>query len=524
MFLVGIALFITVSMLLKDGNFSFSKKKGYRLHVIFDSIAGIEPEAKVRVAGVDAGKMEEIRLRSDGKVDVTLWISSDIIIRAGAAISIKSRGLIGEKYFEISSGDPNEQILMNGDYINSAEGAADIDALAAKLGSIADDIKAVTSSFKETLASEEGKASMNRILKNVDRMTSTIRMLIENNRQGMNEVVSNLRTMTGNINEMVKVNREDVRETIRNVHETSVSLKEAVMNNQSRISGIVKNLENFSSDLNQEFPKMTTDIQQLVKKLDIILAENREIINTGIKNINSASRKIDETMDSVDKITDKVASGKGTIGKLVFDESAYNDLDKGLKKISWLFEKMDRLRLYLGARVEYLGKHEDAKSYFTIKIQPREDKYYLLEVVDNPEGKINNITTDRTITENGVKTETVTEEKETTSDLKFTLQLAKRYYFVGLRGGVMESAGGVGIDFYFLNDDLRVRLDAWDLADAEPHLRAKVQYFFSDQVFLNFGGDDLASSERASFFVGAGFLFGDDDIKYLLNRIPVPTN
>jgi phospholipid/cholesterol/gamma-HCH transport system substrate-binding protein len=60
--------------------------------------------------------------------------------------------------------------------------------------------------------------------------------------------------------------------------------------------------------------------------------------------------------------------------------------------------------------------------------------------------------------------------------------------------------------------------------DSNPHLKAYVDYSFLNHLFLTAGMDDFISKDgNESFFVGGGIRFMDDDLKYLLGRLPTPS-
>ncbi len=117
------------------------------------------------------------------------------------------------------------------------------------------------------------------------------------------------------------------------------------------------------------------------------------------------------------------------------------------------------------------------------------------------------------------------EVKSERDRLKFNAQIAKRYQDLVLRGGIIESSGGVGLDYYLFDDRLKLTLQAFDFdIDRRAHLKAGVDLSFFKYLYLTAGYDDFISDEgMSSFFVGAGLVFTDDDIKYLLISAPVPT-
>ncbi|OEU76128.1 MAG: hypothetical protein BA864_12720 [Desulfuromonadales bacterium C00003093] len=185
-------------------------------------------------------------------------------------------------------------------------------------------------------------------------------------------------------------------------------------------------------------------------------------------------------------------------------------------------QKLDTFRTYLDYRGEYLFDSNDVKSYLTLRIQPREDKYYLLQVVDDPQGKDSVTDITRTTAAGGTTSEHIVETDK--DGLKFSAQIAKRYYNLGLRGGLFESTGGIAVDYYFLNDSLTLSLEAFDFdPDRNAHLKFKADYTPFKHIYISSGFDDFISDEgKESFFIGAGIKFLDEDIKTLLSNIPIP--
>ena len=154
-----------------------------------------------------------------------------------------------------------------------------------------------------------------------------------------------------------------------------------------------------------------------------------------------------------------------------------------------------------------------------MRIQPREDKYYLLQVVDDPGGKETITDTIRTI--DGV---TITEKKvELENELKFSAQIAKRFYDLTFRGGIIESTGGFALDYHLFSDKLALSFEAYDFSfDRNPHLTFRTFYTPFRHLYLTAGMDDFISDfGNESFFVGAGLSFSDEDIKTLITNVTV---
>jgi phospholipid/cholesterol/gamma-HCH transport system substrate-binding protein len=482
--------------------------------VVFDTAAGLEEKALVQVAGVEAGRVEKIRLVG-GKAELGLRILPDIELRRDAKASIRSIGLLGDKYVEVTSGSLDQPLLKDGDIIEARAEVADFDQLTGRLSTIAEDIKSVTASISQVLGGEKGRQTLQRIVDNVDDLTGNLNQVVTENQQNLRQVMNNINRLSHNLDLLVAENKELFRSTMNNIAQLTQSLNQIVADNRNSLTNTIASLEKFSKTLEKESPDMTRNVNKLLKELNQMLDENRENFQVSMEKIRNASQKLDTTLSSLEEISQKVAKGEGTIGKLFQEEDAYNNLNETLGGIRDFFQGTQAWRFYLGVRSEYLTEMEDAKTYVSLKLQPREDKYYLLEVVDDPRGNITTETTKRTV--NGK--ETTIEEEVTEDELKFSLQIAKRFYDFTIHGGIIESSGGIGLDYELFDDRLKFSLEGWDFGDDDPHLKFTGSFYVYDRIFINSGVDDMMNDDFRSFFVGAGILFSDQDMKYLLGSL-----
>ncbi len=88
-------------MTLVVGKFEFGAKKGYTIDAVFDSVAGLDAKAAVRMAGVKIGTVEKVEL-TDSRARVIMRIYPDVHIKRNVRAGIKTMGLLGEKFVEIS--------------------------------------------------------------------------------------------------------------------------------------------------------------------------------------------------------------------------------------------------------------------------------------------------------------------------------------------------------------------------------------------------------------------------------------
>ena len=93
----------------------------------FDSVAGLKTGATVEIAGVQVGHVKRISLNSD-RATVVLSIQRGVKLYGDAIASVKTRGLIGDKYVSISPGGSQKE-LAPGAKIRDTESGVDLESL-----------------------------------------------------------------------------------------------------------------------------------------------------------------------------------------------------------------------------------------------------------------------------------------------------------------------------------------------------------------------------------------------------------
>jgi len=114
------------------GEFSvFSLERNYQIEAEFDNVSGLKVGATVEIAGVTIGKVSEISLGEGDLAKVVLLINRDVKVTADAIASIRTQGLIGDKYIKIIQGG-DEELLAEGGIIFDTESSIDIEELVSK--------------------------------------------------------------------------------------------------------------------------------------------------------------------------------------------------------------------------------------------------------------------------------------------------------------------------------------------------------------------------------------------------------
>lgn len=455
---------ILLYMTFAVGKYQFGERKGYTITAVFTSVAGLDIKAAVRMAGVKIGAVEKIEL-ADSRAKVIMRIEPGVNIPRGAEAAVKTMGLMGERYVEIipskTPGDgprsSNNDPPERSAYLQNGEQIA------------------VTVSPSDV---DHLVAQLSAISDDIKQVTASLRQVFgtERGARSMEDILADLR-------------------------------------------GTMSNIKDFSHTLRSNGSELVMRMNELAENLNGVVNDNRDNLKVTLENVREASRSAELALASIENVTKKIDRGEGTLGKLVTDDSMYNNIDSAAKGISDYTSRLERMKTIVGFRNEYM--FPESKSYFTLELKPKADKYYILEVVSDPRAKY---TRSEAIT-TPPGTPSVSETYE--DRLRFSVEFAKRWGNLALRIGLIESKGGVGADYFLFDDSVKFSLDAWNFNSKEPknedtHVKATANYSINKLIFLNAGYDNFLNPERKAAFVGIGIRFDDEDLKYLLGSVPVP--
>ena len=383
-----------------------------------------------------------------------------------AIATIRTKGILGDRYIELAPGSPDQPKLADGGRIAHTVSPPEMDKLLSSLGEISEDIRRVTGTFSEVLGEETAKASLK-------------------------EIIQNVRELSENLNRTVRQNMTHFDAIMRNFGQFSGDLRDISVHNKESINAIIASMRSSSEQLQAT----TSAVRQVADKINQGEGSLGRLVNDPqtVENLNA-------TLASLKDISERINRGEGSLGKLVHDDETVDNLNEALSGLNRTLNQQERFKTILGYRGEYLAEQAALKSYLSLWIQPRPDKYYLIEAIQAPE---------RRKRDGGGRDD----------EIRVSAEIAKRYHDLVLRGGAIESSGGFGLDYYLFDDAVKLSFEAFDFNAKRnnPHLRFAADYTFLEHLFITAGYDDFMSRHGdASFFVGGGIRFLDEDLKVLL--------
>ena len=135
---LGVGIFVLIGILcvgyltVRLGKMELLGDDHYYLNARFISVAGLKKGAQVVIAGVQVGQVTQISLDPEEQVAIVrMKIIKDVVLTDDVIASVKTSGLIGDKYIKLSPGGSDE-ILKEGEMITETESALDIEELVSK--------------------------------------------------------------------------------------------------------------------------------------------------------------------------------------------------------------------------------------------------------------------------------------------------------------------------------------------------------------------------------------------------------
>ncbi|ATB39722.1 mammalian cell entry protein [Cystobacter fuscus] len=466
-------------------------------HAYFRDASGLGTKSRIQIAGIPVGEVTGVTLEGT-RAKVTVRVRRDVVLHQDAALIKRSESLLGDYLLDLNPGTEMTPPLKDGEEIRKVVDVQGMEAAFASLSQITEDIQQVTGALRDVLGGEKGTGSLGRIVDNMVRLSDSVDMTVRSSSERLDAILRNFEGVSKDVRGMTHSNEESV-------------------------GHIVKNIE-----------VITQDTREVLVTVRQIIGSGEGDLKDSVSSLKKTMERLDRSLANIEEVTTKVKNGEGAVGTLLSDERLGQKLAETVEDVSSLASTLTGLQTEVGLQATWLTGQETSKNSLSVRLAPRPDKYYLLEVVDDPRGITETVYTQTNPPSSGEPV--LQQQKITRQGFTFSAQFAKRYYFTTLRFGIIESTGGVGADFHFFKDHLMLRLDAFNFSVDElryPRIRTSLRAQAFDRIFVTVGMDDLLNAPQRDintrrmlagrdFFFGGGLYFTDDDLKALLPVLPTP--
>jgi len=245
----------------------------------YNNVEGLVTSTPVTINGLNVGKVTAIDFKGDGsgKLSITLQVDSDFEFSKNSRAELYEAGLIGGKAIAIVPAFDGAENAQNYDSLKGSVKAGLSDLVNQRLTPLQEKIEVMMVGADSLLV------NLNDVFD--EQTKANLRSSIA----GLNDVISNFKTTSNALNRLMVTNEEQLNSTLSNVDNIS--------NNLSKTTGQLAN----------------ANLDQTIKSLE-----------TTIQNFNG--------------ITDKINKGEGSIGKLLHDETLYNNLEGASQEMEALIK------------------------------------------------------------------------------------------------------------------------------------------------------------------------------------------
>jgi phospholipid/cholesterol/gamma-HCH transport system substrate-binding protein len=133
----SVGLFVLLGLIcvgyltIKLGKMELVGDNNYPVYAKFQSVSGLKKGSHVEMAGVRIGTIDSITLDKENRAVVKMKIEKGLSLTDDAIASVKTAGIIGDKYIKISPGG-SDTLIKPGETITETESALDIEELVSK--------------------------------------------------------------------------------------------------------------------------------------------------------------------------------------------------------------------------------------------------------------------------------------------------------------------------------------------------------------------------------------------------------
>jgi phospholipid/cholesterol/gamma-HCH transport system substrate-binding protein len=532
----GAGFLVALTFFRKGG---YSERDSYLVHASFSDATGLTWRSRVQIAGIQVGEVAEIQL-VDAKARLGIRVKKGIDLRTDACLTKTfPSALLPDALLEVIPGSRSKPTLESlpeeQREITCVREATSVQQLLDSLAKIAADVQLVTSDLAGTVGGDKG---LREIVENLASATKRIDQTLADNQDNIGSLVTNVRDFTADLREISHRDKDKIGRIATNVEELTARLKVVAASLQEIID---PGSANRSGEA--EPP------QKVKEAVANASPEERHAAAEQARGVRQAVDKLTSSLDKLDQLIAKVSEGKSVAGRLLVDERLGRKLGNAAEEYADYVDRVFKLQVQLQLRSEWLlnqtlqsSGRPGTKLYFSARLLPRPDKYYLVEIVSDPRGVDTTTTeTDTTRLPDGTTQQTVTTRKLNEDKLTFSVQLAKRYGPMTFRIGIIEGSGGVGADLHLFKDRLQLSTSIYQFQRAfqsdvvgttkpvYPRAKVWINYYFLDNFFVTTGADDFLNRWQqgqypggrsfnigTDVFFGGGLYFTDDDIKTLL--------
>lgn len=349
--ILGVAVF-----LVSERRNMFALKNRY--YIQFGTVLGLAPGSPAQLNGVTVGSVRKVVLPESVEEEfITVWIDVDRRygdrVREDSTARIKTLGLLGDKFIEISSGSPGSPLIPSGGYVPAAP-PTDVEKLLATGGDAVQNTVAISYSLRNILARmEAGEGLLGELLTDSEAGRTAKQGLVAI-MEAVREITQQIQSGEGTLGQLIMddglaveldASVERFNRVVSSLEEGDGLISDLLHNEETRdrVQTLLLNLDKATASLSATADQLSSGEGLLPAMLN-----DEEMASQMLGDLQ-------QMLQNLNLVSEKLATGEGTLGRLIEDPEIYdalNDIVVGIeqsKMLRWLI----RNRQKSGIKVRY---------------------------------------------------------------------------------------------------------------------------------------------------------------------------
>lgn len=327
-FIICALIFLAGGILIMGKQTKLFVPKG-ELTVIMTDVAGLKVGAPVWLAGVDVGAVTRIRFerpRENNEVHLDLEVDREALKKIGpdSIITVKTRGLMGEKYVDITPSKVYSEVPAKRLYGTQVP---KLDDVVQKAGTTFDTLNGIINNMKNGEGSVGKMLNDPKLYDNIVKLTVELNAFAKNANHGEGTLGRLNRSSEPYDRMMSILTRAD--QTLKDIQNSNGTINKLIYDRQlyDKLTALADKSVQAAEDVRELNKKLTSSDTTIGKLLG-----EREMYDKGLALIERA----DNSVKAFEEIANRVNRGEGTAGKLVADREMYEKLNGMVDSVSSL--------------------------------------------------------------------------------------------------------------------------------------------------------------------------------------------
>lgn len=311
--IISLTILVAIVVLVLGVESPFASR--YTLYTYLPNIGGLRQDSPVMLEGVTVGTVDSYEfaeLEKGVRIKMRIQEKYEDRIRTDSIAKLRSLGLLGDKYIEISQGTRDGRVLKEYETITGAP-PLDLDEMIARANHTFDNLGDTVVNIKDiTQAMKEGKGTIGKFLKDEAVFAN------------LNEVLRKTQQGRGTLGKLVNDDKvyRDLSASMANVRTATDNLR----NSEGPAGKILNDKE------------LGNKLESTINKLESVMAR----MESGDGTLGKLSKdpalynNLNQVMANLKPLSARVSKGEGTVGKLFYDQQLYDTTNNTMKEMQLL--------------------------------------------------------------------------------------------------------------------------------------------------------------------------------------------